>query len=363
MSKNVTSPVYKAKFNLFFSFFIPVLFFAIKGIARVVAMPFNFNDDPPPVDPPPPFDPSKVDKTYKVNNEDIPFADVFAKAKEKYGFDETKMTNEKIMTVVDDYIFVANKQVANELFNQKTTEYNTKFAQLENDKIEVARKMNVVEDLIKKIETDGAAKLLDIDTKLKDSDLSVQDQIKLGIEKETVLRDIENAKAKQKTNEFYRDQELNKVTIQKERLITDQQLENIYINFPDAKPSEDFGTLYQKITNPATAHLVKDEDKQKFLVLYDAVSQFRNTNIPAVDTFKLKYGNQFKGNGNSNNGKSEIELTLQSLIDKGIINTDLNTVLEQLKNPIPPITPGSATNRGKGFVPKTRDDKLAEANF
>ena len=306
------------------------------------------------------FNPETVDKTYKINNEELKFSDVFTKAKDKYKFDESKMTNEEIISVVNDFAFVANKQVANELFNRSKAEYDNKFQELEKQKAEYNQKMIQAAELIENIERSGKSKIEEIDTKLKADGLSVSEQVQLENAKIKIQNDIENAKSKKSTEEFINNATLKSIEIEKARLTVENQLAAIYAEYPQVKPTEDFGVIYKKLTQPGA--VVSEDDQQKFIALYDAINTYTNANIPAVNTFKVKWAKNFKSSeGAGDKNGEDVSLTLKSLIEKGLLNTDLNTALEQLKKS-GPVTPGGQTNH-QGFVSKTREQRLAEAKF
>ena len=320
---------------------------------------FRFNDDTPPDPPPAAFDPEKVEKTYKINNEELSFKDVFAQAQNKYKFDVAKMTQDEIVGVVNDFAFVANKQVANELFNRSKAEYDNKMREFENMKQEYDSKLQHAARLIEQIESNGTSKINEIDTKLKDTGLSVSEQVRLENEKIKIQEDIQKAKDKKVTDEFIQQQYLLQIERQKAELEINSQLQSIYTLFPNAKPSEDFGVIYKKISE---GKQVSDEDQQRFIAIHDALNTYQNSSIPAANTFSVKWAKNFAGtNGNNGNANDDVHLTLAALVEKGLLNTDLNTALEQLKRNPPP-TPGGQ-HQQQGTVTKSREERLAEAQF
>jgi hypothetical protein len=329
------------------------------------------------------FDPEKVDKTFKINNEEHKFSDILKKAGEKYKTDLSKLTEAEATTIVNDFVFVANKQVANELFNQgqeklkaTQTELDNKIAALDIQKKEYDDKLKDAANLIEQIQRDSTQKINDIEDKLKNDKTLTTDQIiDLKLKKAEIETDLKNAKGRHDADKHFTQFQEKEIQRQQSELIISKQLNEIFTKYPNAKPTEDFKTLYNKINDPVLKNTVSEQDRVKFYMLYDTLSDFTKSQLPGVDIFGLKYADKVStNNGGStggNNGNSagteintEVSTTLDALIKSGKLNMNLNDALEALKGKMVPTTPGGGDAGNKGSeVKQSREEKLAAAKF
>lgn len=296
----------------------------------------------------------QTEPTFKINGQSFKQSELVKQAQEHFGTNISEFSPERIKSLVEDYVYIKNKSVADSIYDQKRDEIKNKLSEISNKELEISKMKSELElknqqadkflnDLInaKKNEIEN------IDKKLTDTDLSPEDRIEILTQKKFNELSLQEAEQRKQYENQIAQEQSKKITELENQIWIEKNLNQIYSKYPSSKPSLDIDTILQNIKENKEVDPI---DARKAIAIRESLIKARESGIPA-DTYFSIFAPQFENN--SVNAHFD---------NKQSFNEQINTIKNNVQNTIP-VTPNA--DRPNQFVDtgRTREEVLNELQF